>query len=178
MRLLALDLGTTTGYALLDGQAIISGSMSFKPQRFEGGGMRYLRFKRWLDDVNDPGFGKQNGKITEIVFEEVRAHKGNAAAHAYGGFLASLTTWCEERNIPYTAVPVSHIKKFATGKGNAGKPAMIEAVTPWGYKPVDDNEADAIALLHLKMSELGVGPATGTPKCVIVSRSTINEMLG
>jgi hypothetical protein len=163
MRLLALDLGTTTGYALLDGQAIISGSMSFKPQRFEGGGMRYLRFKRWLDDVNDPGFGKQNGKITEIVFEEVRAHKGNAAAHAYGGFLASLTTWCEERGMPYSAAPVGNIKKFATGKGNSNKEAMIAAVTSWGYAPGDDNEADAIALLHMRMVDLGVGPVAVTP---------------
>ena len=46
---LALDLGTTTGWALrgIDGH-ITSGSERFKPQRFEGGGMRYLRFKRWL----------------------------------------------------------------------------------------------------------------------------------
>ena len=47
--ILALDLGTQTGWALAsrDG-SITSGSQSFKPQRFEGGGMRYLRFKRWL----------------------------------------------------------------------------------------------------------------------------------
>jgi len=42
--ILSLDLGTTTGWALRsrDG-SIVSGSQSFKPQRFEGGGMRYLR---------------------------------------------------------------------------------------------------------------------------------------
>ena len=37
----------------------------------------------------------------------------------------------------------------ATGKGNAPKDAMLAAVRRWGYAPVDDNEADAIALLHL-----------------------------
>ena len=43
---LALDLGTTTGWALRgqDG-GITSGTMAFKPSRFEGGGMRYLRFR-------------------------------------------------------------------------------------------------------------------------------------
>jgi hypothetical protein len=50
--LLTLDPGTQTGWALLgrDG-AITSGTVSFKPQRFEGGGMRDLRFKRWLDEL-------------------------------------------------------------------------------------------------------------------------------
>ena len=45
--ILALDLGTTTGWALRgsDGH-ITSGAESFRPQRFEGGGMRFLRFKR------------------------------------------------------------------------------------------------------------------------------------
>ncbi len=50
--ILALDLGTTTGWALRtrDG-AVTSGTQSFRPQRFEGGGMRFLRFKRWLVDA-------------------------------------------------------------------------------------------------------------------------------
>jgi hypothetical protein len=45
--LLALDLGTCTGWALRDrGGRICSGSQPFRPQRFEGGGMRFLRFHR------------------------------------------------------------------------------------------------------------------------------------
>ena len=30
---------------------------------------------------------------------------------------------------------------------------MIAAVRTWGYEPIDDNEADAIALLSLTMVE-------------------------
>ena len=42
---LALDLGTTTGWALrLPDLSVTHGFICFKPQRFEGGGMRYLRF--------------------------------------------------------------------------------------------------------------------------------------
>jgi hypothetical protein len=50
--ILALDLGTSTGWALQtpDGRTI-SGVESFKPGRFEGGGMRYLRFRRWLTEL-------------------------------------------------------------------------------------------------------------------------------
>jgi hypothetical protein len=48
--ILALDLGTTTGWALHHWTAHHQRHRSFKPQRFEGGGMRFLRFKRWLNE--------------------------------------------------------------------------------------------------------------------------------
>ena len=43
--ILALDLGTTTGWALQRVGAIISGTVSFRPSRYDGGGVRYLRFR-------------------------------------------------------------------------------------------------------------------------------------
>jgi len=138
-----LDLGTTTGWALrgLDG-TICSSSEAFKPQRFEGGGMRYLRFKRWLTEIKQSCDG-----IDAVFFEEVRRHAGVDAAHAYGGFMAHLTAWCEHHKIPYQGVPVGTIKKHATGKGNASKDEMVGAMRQRGFQPGDDNEADALAIL-------------------------------
>jgi hypothetical protein len=52
--ILALDLGTTTGWALRTATAHHQRHESFKPQRFEGGGMRFLRFKRWLTELKRP----------------------------------------------------------------------------------------------------------------------------
>ena len=140
---LALDLGTTTGWALRsrDG-GITSGTITFKPTRFEGGGMRFLRFRGWLAEV-----AALSGGITRIAFEEVRRHVSTDSSHAYGGFLATLTAWCEQESIPYEGIPVGTIKRFATGKGNADKAAMIAAMRARGFAPADDNEADAIALL-------------------------------
>jgi Holliday junction resolvasome RuvABC endonuclease subunit len=142
--ILALDLGTHTGWALhhLDG-TITSGTVHFKPQRFEGGGMRFLRFKRWLNELLGT-----NHHINAVFFEEVRRHAGVDAAHAYGGFMGHLTAWCEHHNIPYQGVPVGTIKKHATGKGNAGKDEVIASIRLRGHIPGDDNEADALALLH------------------------------
>jgi Holliday junction resolvasome RuvABC endonuclease subunit len=88
-----------------------------------------------------------SGGLQRIVFEEVRRHAGTDAAHIYGGFLAHLSAWCEERSIPYEGIPVGTIKRFATGKGNAPKDAMLAAIRARGFAPADDNEADAIALL-------------------------------
>ena len=46
---LALDLGQKTGWAVRNADAAIaSGTVEFKPGRFEGGGMVFLRFGAWL----------------------------------------------------------------------------------------------------------------------------------
>ena len=141
--LLALDLGSTLGWAvrLADG-VITSGTATFRPGRFEGGGMGWLRFRRWLDDM-----AASTTPLGSLVFEEVRRHAGTTAAHVYGGFLAHLTAWCEGSGVPYQGVPVGTIKRFATGKGNAPKDAVIAAMRTRGFTPTDDNEADALALL-------------------------------
>ncbi len=152
--ILALDLGTTTGWALAQTDAqITSGSQSFKPQRFEGGGMRFLRFKRWLTDIK-----QCSSDISLIVFEEVRRHAGVDAAHVYGGFMGQLTAWCEHHQIPYEGVPVGTIKKHATGKGNASKDQMIQAMQARNHSVVDDNEADALALLYWAIEMRGEQP--------------------
>jgi len=105
--------------------------------------MRFLRFKRWLTE-----FKQAAGALDAVFIEEVRRHVGVDAAHAYGGFLAHVTAWCEHHAIPYEAVPVGTIKRHVTGKGNAGKEAVIAAVRELGFDPVDDNEADALAILN------------------------------
>jgi hypothetical protein len=153
---LALDLGTTTGWALRSSDGgIASGTMTFRPSRFGGGGMRYLRFRHWLAEMAD-----LSGGLTRIVFEEVRAHAGTDAAHIYGGFLGHLSAWCEERGVAYEGVPVATVKRFATGRGNADKAAVVAAVRARGFAPADDNEADAIALL-LWATGPEPGPAAG-----------------
>jgi Holliday junction resolvasome RuvABC endonuclease subunit len=141
---LAVDLGQQTGWAVLSAvQEITSGSCTFKPNRFEGGGMSMLRFRNWLDEMQS-----LVGPFEAVLFEEVRAHKGTTAAHIYGGFLGQLACWCEINKIPYQGVPVATIKKEVTGRGNAGKDEVITAIRALGFDPIDDNEADAIAILR------------------------------
>ena len=156
--LLALDLGTTTGWALRtpEGQ-IAHGFVSFKSQRFEGGGMRYLRFRRWLTDMKATLAAPEGPGA--VYFEEVRRHLGVDAAHVYGGLLATLTAWCEHHEIPYQGVPVGTIKRHATGRGNAGKHEVITAMRALGHAVTDDNEADALAILHWAIAQDKAGGA-------------------
>lgn len=141
---LALDLGTRTGWALRGADGVItSGTAEFRPGRFEGGGMAFLRFKRWLDQLHE-----LSGPVHAVFFEEVRRHLGTTAAHIYGGFLGQLSAWCESREVAYEGVPVGTIKRHVAGKGNADKHAVLGAVRSLGFAPADDNEADALAILH------------------------------
>lgn len=88
--ILALDLGAYTEWALhhLDG-IITSGTEHFKPGRFKGSGMRFLRFKQWLGELLNA-----SEHINAVYFEEVRRQAGVDAAHAYGGFMGHITAWC------------------------------------------------------------------------------------
>lgn len=138
-RYLAVDPGTHCGYAVSDSKSVFAGVWDLSPRRHEGGGMRYLKLKRYLREI---------GPVTMLAYEEVRGHKGTDAAHIYGGVVATLTEWCEENNVPYEGIPVGTIKKHATGKGNSDKTAMIAAcVSKLLVTPTDDNEADARWLL-------------------------------
>lgn len=144
--ILALDLGTKTGWAIGTTMAdVTSGVENFSRGRFSSGGMRFLNFRSWLDKMHAVS------EFTEVYFEEVRRHMSTDAAHCYGGFMAVLTAWCVEHGIQYQGVPVGEIKKSATGKGNAGKGLMIAAAESWGFVVLDDNHADALAIYRWKV---------------------------
>jgi len=141
--ILTLDLGTRSGWAHSDCSGVItSGVAEFRTDRWQGGGMRFLRFRAWLDEMH-----RLTGGFDLLVYEQVRRHAGADASHLYGGWLAILTAWCEQRGFAYQGVPVGTIKRHVTGKGNADKAAVIAAIRARGFDPTDDNEADALAIL-------------------------------
>lgn len=148
MTILALDLGTATGWAHsgpLPPYTIKSGTWSLKPGKYDGAGMRGVKFLGYLDELH------RASPLSLIVFEAVRRHIGTDAAHVYGGLMLILQSWCELNSVPYDGVPVGTIKRHWTGKGNTKKDGMIAECVRRGFAPKDDNEADAIALLHYQM---------------------------
>jgi crossover junction endodeoxyribonuclease RuvC len=148
---LALDLATTCGFAILrtDG-TIESGAQRFGPRVVKGEkeaeGMRWVKFRAWLVELH------QRHEFKTIAYEEVNfigGPGGTYAVQVYGGFVAVMQHFCEGYRIPYSPHGVPVIKKAWTGKGNARKEDMVARCRELGFKPEDDNEADAIALLHL-----------------------------
>lgn len=155
MVIIGIDPGTKCGWCVLraDGR-IDSGTWNLKGGRFEGGGMRFVRLRRYLMDLFTLF------QPTLVVFEEVHGHKGTDAAHIYGGIVAVITEECESRGIPYKGVPVQTAKKLATGKGNANKEAMMAAAkAKWPGWAGDDNEADARWIATVAQSEHAGGVA-------------------
>jgi Holliday junction resolvasome RuvABC endonuclease subunit len=120
---------------------VTSGSEGFKLKKNDKPGVRFLLFRTWFRDI------LVSVKPTHVVYEEVMRWSSGAAAKCYCGLLAIMQTECESKQIPYSGVSVGTIKKSATGSGIASKEQMIKAMQDKGYAPVDDNEADALALL-------------------------------
>jgi Holliday junction resolvasome RuvABC endonuclease subunit len=120
--------------------------------------MRLIRLSSKLDEIaNSLG-------IHLVVFE--------AARHSMPGMQGALVVqseiqglikfWCEKNGINYRGYSPSEIKKHATGKGNSGKPVMLDfAKKKWPDKQfvtnskgeIDDNEVDAVWLLDLARIE-------------------------
>lgn len=142
MRILAIDPGTHCGWAVWqDGRILASGTWDLSSRRHEGGGMRLLRFERHLNEALRD--------VNLIAYEEVRRHLGTDAAHIYGALTGEIQKKGEVCGIPYYAIPVGTIKKFATGKGNADKAKMVAAGEKlWGEAlPEDETDARFIALV-------------------------------
>jgi Holliday junction resolvasome RuvABC endonuclease subunit len=147
MNVLALDLGTRTGYAIYKDGTIISGTQKLQHSK-SASGARFLHFRRWLSEMIE------THNICRVFFERVYRHKGTDAAHVYGAFMYILVMVCEEQRIECSGLPVTTIKKFMTGKGNATKEEMIAFVRSKGFDPTDDNEADALATLLTGLNAL------------------------
>ena len=142
MNIIGIDPGTACGWAIIDGNGIRIGSgvWNLASRRHEGGGMRYLRCRQYFTELL-----RSTGHPVMVAYEEVRRHMGTDAAHVYGGIVATIAQVCEEWAVPYSAVPVTAVKKLATGKGRASKEMMMAAAGEQWRMPIESSdEADAL----------------------------------
>lgn len=149
-RILALDFGTRTGWAALSGGHVESGVQTFDPARGESPGMRFIRFRRWLEEILTlirPG----------LCVYEAAHHRGGHATELLVGMATRLQEACAERGIEYAAIHSATLKKASCGSGRADKSAMMaEARRRFpGREIADDNEADALMLLCYAREKYG-----------------------
>lgn len=156
MNVLALDLGTRCGWALSEQGRIESGVQVFDVKRGESPGMRYVRFNRWLDEIT------HTPQVHLIVYEMPHL-RGGAAATVLAGFETRVHEFCARaqcHTIEYQSVHSATLKKWTTGSGRGDKAAMGDAARRRGWLnhvptlAVDDNEGDAICLLHYALAEI------------------------
>lgn len=133
LKLLALDLGTTTGYC----NGKVSGTQTFDLKRGESPGMRFLRLHAWLNEIY-----QLMGGIDVIAYEQAH-HRGGHATQCALGMVTHVLSFAAEKNIQTSSIHSATLKKWATGNGRANKEAMIARANMYGFDVADDNEADA-----------------------------------
>lgn len=150
MKVLALDLATACGYALIDTDdpeytLVYSGVIKLPSTPT---GARYSKFQYWLNSTLQTD--EQQANVDYVAFEDVKRHVGTQAAHVYGGLKAIVQMECFRAGIEMIPLGVGTIKKAATGSGRASKDEMVAAaLTRYNVTCSDDNEADAIWIAHL-----------------------------
>ena len=166
MKVVAIDPGSSCGWArYLDG-TVISGVENLTPKRIEGPGMRLIRLEALLDRLTEK-------TCDLLVFEEVRRHMGVQAAHAYGAYTGIIKMWCEKNKIQFTSIPVQTIKacaintlpeslrpqrvkrghKRAKRAINTKEPVRIAAEMKFGKKMPLNDEADACWILVVGLKQ-------------------------
>lgn len=167
MNVLALDLGTHTGWALAEDGRLESGVQVFDVKRGESPGMRYVRFNRWLQETVGPFARKVQPdphvitapRIGLVVYEQTH-HRGGAATEVAAGFATRVQEWAASYGVEHATVHSATLKKWTTGSGRGDKDAMKKHATQRGWMgqrypaTTDDNEVDAICLLHYALAEL------------------------
>ena len=142
--ILALDIATKTGWASCLDDKITSGVLDMSA--YDDEGARASAF----DDFLDRAFATHDHVIMETTFS---TGFGKVDYRLNGlQYVAHMSAW--DNNVKRYTVAPTKLKKFTTDNGRATKEDMMSAVESWGFKPQDDNEADALALLTYAQEEL------------------------
>ena len=141
--ILALDLGTCTGFACArPGDTPTYGHVRLPSDR--GDGAFFHRFRSWLLDqvtVLSPRL---------IIYEAplVTAHHTNVkTVMRLFGLAAHTIEIAHLREVRAEPANNQTVKKFVTDNGHARKGEVTDAVRAHGWAPENDNVSDALAIL-------------------------------
>ena len=157
MNILALDLGTTTGFAM---------SIARKDgSKFESSGVFKLATAKELKAESASGRNRTRDirvvrlathlekltggiKFDLVIFEDVKFSVSTAQTQLWSSFRTAVWLMADAEIV---TADTARLKKFATNHGGANKEMMATAFKRWfpGRESVDDNERDAVFLLEL-----------------------------
>ncbi len=154
---LALDLSlTATGWAAPGASGVLSPP---------SGVVRGLERLIWIRDrvlglVND--HGADVAVLEGYSFGQAR---GTSQRHSAGELGGIVRVALFEAGIPVVEVAPASLKKYATGKGNAPKEAVLAAaIRRLGFEGHDHNESDALWLLHMALDHFEAPGCVDVPK--------------
>lgn len=160
--ILALDLGGSTGWAYRSQSGVVTaGTWELQSER-----CRKEAVKKRLDRRLDPRIPALYYKLENVwranpptgsslpidfvVFEDVQFSRFTMQTQLWSSYRATVWLFCYRHGIQTDCIPVTALKKLATGSGAADKDWMMEtAAKLFPTVPlVDDNCADALHLLQ------------------------------
>jgi Holliday junction resolvasome RuvABC endonuclease subunit len=152
VKILALDLGSTLGWAMLSSDGIKAGStvlVTDAALRTD----KKLRLNRRLDSrcsmLANLLWGLTLPEL--VVFEDVKFASSQAQAHLWASFRGVVWTYAHREGIQTDCLDTSKLKLWTTSAGNATKEMMRAAACKRWPDVVkshyDDNAVDAICLL-------------------------------
>ena len=163
MRILALDAATQTGWCVIDGDFIVSGTWDISVDRTtranidtdEAGGMRLANLRRKLNEL------QQEKTVDILVYEASRNLRYGNPVRVAAELQGVIQLWAIDNMVQFKGYSPSEIKKHATGKGNCNKNAMmVAAFNKWpnvhrmGPSEWSSDEADARFLCDLAFKQL------------------------
>ena len=147
MKFICIDPGTNCGWALWDGYTITSGVWDLRVRKDESADFRLVRLRMKLQELPT---------VDLLFFETAGFNRFPKAAQVAGQIEAVMLLWANDRKVAYKTVKPSELKKFATGKGRAGKPQMVAAARELtGYLGCSDDEADARLVMAWAIQRYG-----------------------
>jgi hypothetical protein len=179
-RALGVDLGTNCGIAFCDfipGQPVVD-SVVYLEQwdlsigTYDSTALRHIRLQQFLSVLQPDLIGFEDVKV-DVPIEQFKGKPLGMVvarivptAEFLGTLKITLSTWAERHNVPLQGIAITEIKKFATGKGNSGKEAMILAcnealgvqLAVEDYEKTGaDNIADAAHILRMMIETYSEG---------------------
>jgi Holliday junction resolvasome RuvABC endonuclease subunit len=148
-RVVGLDLSiTATGIAWCDGSTYTVNS-------------REVGDRRLLGICQEVGIAVDGRSIDLVVIEDLPTHAKSAGIT--GMVHGAVRAYLLRLRVPYVLVTPASLKKYATGKGNCGKPEMaVAAFKRAGREFGDDNQCDAWWLRAMGLDYLG-SPVASLP---------------
>lgn len=143
MNVIGLDLSLTcTGVALPDGTCI-----RLRPSRCGVERLAWYREQIRTLTVAD---------IDLVVIEDYAFSQRGAHSHELGELGGVVRLQLHDFGVPFAAVVPSSLKKYATGKGNADKGAVLAAaIRRLDYEGSSNDEADALWLRCMGLDQCG-----------------------
>ncbi|MBA9003766.1 hypothetical protein [Thermomonospora cellulosilytica] len=160
LRVIGLDLSlTSTGLACHCGIHRIKSHPRLEITRFSR--LRIIALGVMHHVLGSPEICTPGQRADLVVVEDLALSRSTGQHLTRAGLWHLVMNEVDNEGIPYVIVSPTSLKKYVTGRGNAGKDEVLAAaIRRWPDAPIHGNdEADAYALQAMGLDYLGHPPA-------------------